>query len=141
MGDGRVYVLEFTSGGKEMFYWMQEPKTDKDDEYCNKINELIKNPPQSAMYQQQQNFMNMFQGRQGSSQSNSSTPIELDQLQRILQQLPSQSWNQQQQSQQSQNQQGVEPFLNALQNQTNNESNKDSNNSEEKKDDDKMQDE
>jgi len=36
---------------------------------------------------------------------------------------------------------GVEPFLNALQNQTNNESNKDSNNSEEKKDDDKMQDE
>merc|ERR1712130_100388 len=140
MGDGRVYVLEFTSGGKEMFYWMQEPKTDKDDEYCNKINELIKNPPQSAMYQQQQNFMNMFQGRQGSSQSNSSTPIELDQLQRILQQLPSQSGNQQQQ-QQSQNQQGVEPFLNALQNQTNNESNKDSNNSEEKKDDDKMQDE
>jgi len=38
---GRVYLLRFTSSNKKLFFWMQEPKTDKDEELMKKFNEAI----------------------------------------------------------------------------------------------------
>lgn len=38
---GRVYLLRFTSSNKKLFFWMQEPKDDKDEELVKKFNEAI----------------------------------------------------------------------------------------------------
>merc|ERR1719272_136323 len=38
---GRVLLLRFTSSNKKLFFWMQEPKTDKDEELVKKFNEAI----------------------------------------------------------------------------------------------------
>jgi len=46
--NGRVYVLEWSSTDKKMFFWMQEPKDDKDKENCENINKFINNPPQPS---------------------------------------------------------------------------------------------
>eukprot|EP01112_Ceratiomyxa_fruticulosa_P017845 TRINITY_DN5631_c0_g2_i3.p1 TRINITY_DN5631_c0_g2~~TRINITY_DN5631_c0_g2_i3.p1 ORF type:complete len:132 (+),score=24.72 TRINITY_DN5631_c0_g2_i3:100-495(+) len=37
---GRVYLLKFTTGRK-LFFWLQEPKTDKDAEYEQKVNSAL----------------------------------------------------------------------------------------------------
>ncbi|XP_049964816.1 proteasomal ubiquitin receptor ADRM1 homolog isoform X3 [Schistocerca serialis cubense] len=42
---GRVYVLKFKSSNRKFFFWIQEPKTDKDEENCRRINEVLNNPP------------------------------------------------------------------------------------------------
>lgn len=39
--DGRVYLLRFTSSEKKLFFWMQEPKSDKDEEMITKFNETV----------------------------------------------------------------------------------------------------
>lgn len=42
---GRVYLLKFKSTSARLFFWMQEPKPDKDEEWCRRINEVMNNPP------------------------------------------------------------------------------------------------
>jgi len=42
---GRVYVLEFKSTARKLFFWMQEPSDSKDEEFVSKINQYINNPP------------------------------------------------------------------------------------------------
>ncbi|CAF2193788.1 unnamed protein product [Rotaria magnacalcarata] len=42
---GRVFILKWRTNARKLFFWMQEPKDDKDDEFCKKINELLNHPP------------------------------------------------------------------------------------------------
>jgi hypothetical protein len=45
---GRVYLLEWKTSDRRLFFWMQEPSDEKDEEYCTKINHTINNPPQGG---------------------------------------------------------------------------------------------
>lgn len=43
--NGRVYVLKLEVGSKQLFFWMQEPKTDQDEVHCWKVNQCLNNGP------------------------------------------------------------------------------------------------
>eukprot|EP00123_Amoebidium_parasiticum_P015521 comp23013_c1_seq1/m.36718 comp23013_c1_seq1/g.36718 ORF comp23013_c1_seq1/g.36718 comp23013_c1_seq1/m.36718 type:complete len:321 (-) comp23013_c1_seq1:80-1042(-) len=43
----RVYLLSFSGTSRKYFFWMQEPKDEKDLEIVRKVNYLINNPPSS----------------------------------------------------------------------------------------------
>ncbi|KAL9656671.1 hypothetical protein ABK040_002941 [Willaertia magna] len=95
--DGRVYILKYTTG-RELFFWMQEPKTDKDEEYQKKINEYINNPPNSDI----QELLNEAMGEERSEEEQTTTQaprsgnsVQLDQLQQIIQGINPQSTRQQ----------------------------------------------
>ncbi|KRX46481.1 Proteasomal ubiquitin receptor ADRM1, partial [Trichinella murrelli] len=42
---GRVFLLKFKNSNRRMFFWMQEPQSNRDEEYCRRVNELLNNPP------------------------------------------------------------------------------------------------
>jgi 26S proteasome regulatory subunit N13 len=46
---GRVFVLDFKGTNRQLLFWMQEPKTDSDEEHCKKINEFITSPPRQRL--------------------------------------------------------------------------------------------
>lgn len=46
---GRVYVLKMKSSDKRMFFWMQEPSSDLDDDHWKKINEMLNSPPRAGL--------------------------------------------------------------------------------------------
>ncbi|MBZ3871150.1 Proteasomal ubiquitin receptor ADRM1 [Sciurus carolinensis] len=42
---GKVSVLKFKAGSKQLFFWMQEPKTHQVEEHCWEVNEYLNNHP------------------------------------------------------------------------------------------------
>jgi hypothetical protein len=42
---GRVFLLEWKSTERRLFFWMQEPSDEKDAELCEKVNKALNSPP------------------------------------------------------------------------------------------------
>lgn len=44
---GRVYLLRFKDNSRKLFFWLQEPKTDKDKDYFERVNKVLSSPTAS----------------------------------------------------------------------------------------------
>jgi 26S proteasome regulatory subunit N13 len=60
---GRVFLLKILSADIMAFFWMQEPKTDKDDFYLSMVNRLINAPPEDNIPLDQDQLYKMFQAQ------------------------------------------------------------------------------
>ncbi|XP_003748186.1 proteasomal ubiquitin receptor ADRM1-B [Galendromus occidentalis] len=79
---GRVFVLKFKSNNKHCFYWMQEPKTDKDDDFKTKVNQFLNDP--STQQRSSNNFAELSDDHDLSSLISGMSSSELAQLFRGL---------------------------------------------------------
>ncbi len=116
--DGRVYMLDFVASSRQLFFWLQEPKTTSDEEWATKLNDYLANgPSQTSISQQQQGLMSMLQqsAPQNNRQAQQRQQVQMDQLQQIMQSIAPRNQNQtgatqqgaqQQAPQQQQQQQG-----------------------------------
>merc|ERR1719238_1092742 len=67
---GRVFILKFKSTTRKLFFWMQEPKDDKDEEFCKKVNDFLNNPPAPGSSSSRGNSMGGSGGSGGLDLSN-----------------------------------------------------------------------
>jgi hypothetical protein len=44
-----VYVLRFATSDRKLFFWMQEPKTDKDDELTARVNQILEHASPASL--------------------------------------------------------------------------------------------
>jgi membrane protease subunit (stomatin/prohibitin family) len=108
-----VYLLDFVQTSRQQFFWLQESKSDSDEENATKVNDYLTNgPPQTTLSQQQQGLMSMLQQAQqntsGQRQQQQRQQVQMDQLQQIMQSIAPRGGQQTQQpsTQQQQQQQG-----------------------------------
>ena len=107
---GRVYIMKFRSSNRRFFCWMQEPKEDKDEEYCKKVNEILNGTAASAEESTptataptattttpatpgggnvgQAQLMDMLSGGTPLSSRTNGGPVSVAALQNILQNMP-----------------------------------------------------
>jgi len=78
---GRVYLLEYTQTKQKYFFWLQEPKTDKDDEIERKVNQSL-NGVEADTTQTQPTTQSTSAST--STTAGASTPSSQADLQRLL---------------------------------------------------------
>ncbi|KAL3625213.1 hypothetical protein CASFOL_030667 [Castilleja foliolosa] len=80
----RVYILKFLEDDRKFFFWMQEPKADKDAELCNVVNFLLKTPLDvDAIFSRAIDMLNRSMGAEATSDVTSTRPVQQTDLQPI----------------------------------------------------------
>jgi len=90
---GRVILLEFAGSSNRNFFWLQEPKKEKDDEYVTKLNQYMNSPPEYSAPNaggrdtldsiDQQQLMAMLTGTAGRNGG----ALNVEGIQQIMQQM------------------------------------------------------